>query len=211
MCVCWCEEGFRSKQYWWGSALWCHGDYFNRTRPLGPWCLMASLAQPASQSHALYSPLIKYSSTPSRHNASVHGRVCLMVLLGEWDHHSRLIITAESLRQVRGANTPNTPYFYMNLEGWCLPCYRCHALETYKRSRHDPLKEHSVSLFRVVLNFSIGKLAWGSNAANIWWKYFLWQLCNSAQRPQSRCRLQAKSLPEYKILISNDLIRWYVA
>lgn len=31
------------------------------------------------------------------------------------------------------------------------------------------------------------------------------------QRPQNRCRLQAKYLPEYKILISNDLIGWYVA
>lgn len=188
--------------------LWCHGDYFNGTHPPGPWQLMASVARPASQSHTLCSQLIKYSRTPSRHNASVHGRVCLMALLGEWDHHSRLTVPVEVLSRLRRANTLNTPYFYMNLEGWCLPCYWCH--ETYKRSCLK-LNEHNVSLFRVVLNYIIGKLTWGSHAAKIWWNYFLWQPCNRAQGPQSRCRPQTKYLPEYKTLISNDLIRWYVA
>lgn len=59
-----CEKGYRLKQYWWGSMLWCHRDYFNRTHPPGPWRLMVSVARPASQSRALCSQLIKYSRTP---------------------------------------------------------------------------------------------------------------------------------------------------
>lgn len=66
--------------------------------------------------------------------------------------------------------------------------------QNVQRVPSEPLKEHNVSLFHVVLNYIIGKLTWGSHAANIWWNYFLWQLCNRARSPQSRCRLQAKYL-----------------
>ena len=105
VCVCvlvsaegvrWCERGYRLKWNQGGLVLWCHrGDYFNRTHPLGPWRLMASVARLGWQRHALYERLINYSRVLSHHNASVHGCVCLTILLGEWDHRSQVIMTGE--------------------------------------------------------------------------------------------------------------------
>lgn len=49
------RRGYRLKYYWRGvTPLMSQGDYFNRTHPLGPWQLMASVARLGWHRHALY-------------------------------------------------------------------------------------------------------------------------------------------------------------
>lgn len=188
--------------------LWCHRDYFNRTHPPGPWRLMVSVAQPASQSRALCLQLIKYSRTPESPQCFCSWP-CLSDGVVRWMRSSLQTHYNHRVSQPteRSQPTEHTLFLY-ELGGMMFTLLLMPWNVQKVLSEH--LKEHNLSLFRVVLNYIIGKLSWGSHAARTWWNYFLWQQSNRA-RPQSRCRLQAKYLPEYKILISNDLIRWYVA
>lgn len=171
---------------------------------------MASVAPPASQSCALYLQLIKYSRT-----LELPQRCCSWQCLSDgvvrWvrsslqTHYNRRV----SQPAERSQHAEHT--FVLYEFGGLMFTLLLMPQNILKVLSKASLKDQNVTFFHVVLNYIIGKLTWGSCTAKIWKTHFLWQPCNRAQRPQSRCRLQAKYLPEYKILISNDLIRWYVA
>lgn len=103
-------------------------------RDLGSWWL-PWLSRPHSR--ALCSQLIKYGRTPESPQCFCSWPCLSDGLLGEWvrsslwTHYNRRV----SQPTERSQHTENT-FFYMNLEGWCLPWYHY----TYKRSCLNPCK-----------------------------------------------------------------------
>lgn len=73
-------------------------------------------------------------------------------------------------------------------------------------SHFELLKYHNISLFDAALKYSIAKLTWNWNAANVWWKYFLYCSREHIQTLKKGSWRVSEVLKETTPSFSSDLI-----